>query len=801
MAHGIATAAAVSDDRKLPDIISVLLLVFITTMLLLPFVNKAFHADDPLFIWVARQIQSHPFDPFGFGVNWYYHNEAVFRVTKNPPLTSYFIALIGSLLGWKEMMIHIAFMFPAIAVVLGTFFIARKLCAKPLLAGLFSLITPVFLISSTTVMCDIMMLAFWVWAVFFWIEGIEKDKYFALCLAAVLMSLCALTKYYGIALIILLPVYALVKKRRIGLWALYLALPVAALCLYQWATKALYGTGLLSSAASFASANQMKMDFELISKILIGLSFTGGCFAVIIFYIPFLWPRRSMIFGTAGFVIFILIMLCADKIGNYPLRINHKINWPMLLQFSVFVFIGVNLLALAIKDLKESGMSAESVLLFCWISGTLIFASFINWSVNARSVLPMAPAAGVILSRALNRCRRYRYNNIFLFLPLVPAAVIAVMITRVDYVLANSARNAADIIYSRYGENLKRVWFEGHFGFQYYMEQKAFRLPPNPRARIAPGEILVIPENNMNLFYMPPDVRLALKESIELPVCRWASTTNGCVWAGFYWADFPLPFAAGDCPNERYNVIEIESERTGEYAGKEKEDIYEYSKQLSHIYYDDTMGFEPTVERSRLFKNRGDAYRKRGEYDMAISDYIQALINYPYVPTIYRNRSIAYFLNKEYGKARDDAVRAQGLGLEMDQMFLKKLRMAFSNVAANTVNAINVKESPGQSGIVTNAAERTESDDINKAENLNNIGIEKGKIGDLDEAIKLFNEAVLIAPSYSDSYNNLGFAYYKKGDYARAEEFFKKAVAIDPGNQKAGSNLVWIKKISGQGKR
>ena len=36
---------------------------------LAPFLNKAFHIDDPLFLWMAQQIAHHPGDPYGFAVN------------------------------------------------------------------------------------------------------------------------------------------------------------------------------------------------------------------------------------------------------------------------------------------------------------------------------------------------------------------------------------------------------------------------------------------------------------------------------------------------------------------------------------------------------------------------------------------------------------------------------------------------------------------------------------------------------------------------------------------------------------
>jgi len=37
---------------------------------LAPFLHKAFDIDDPLFLWMAQQIAKHPFDPYGFEVNW-----------------------------------------------------------------------------------------------------------------------------------------------------------------------------------------------------------------------------------------------------------------------------------------------------------------------------------------------------------------------------------------------------------------------------------------------------------------------------------------------------------------------------------------------------------------------------------------------------------------------------------------------------------------------------------------------------------------------------------------------------------
>src|SRR5262249_24581433 len=84
---------------------------------LVPFVNKPFHIDDPLFLWAAQHIEKHPLDFYGFQVNWYFSEMPMAEVTKNPPLGSYYIALASTLLGWSEMGLHLAFLPPAIGAI------------------------------------------------------------------------------------------------------------------------------------------------------------------------------------------------------------------------------------------------------------------------------------------------------------------------------------------------------------------------------------------------------------------------------------------------------------------------------------------------------------------------------------------------------------------------------------------------------------------------------------------------------------------------------------------------------------
>jgi len=83
-------------------------LALATAAALAPFLNKAFHIDDPLFLWMAEQITRHPLDPYGFTVNWAGPPQPMWVAMQNPPLCSYFIAAVSALFGSNEIALHLS---------------------------------------------------------------------------------------------------------------------------------------------------------------------------------------------------------------------------------------------------------------------------------------------------------------------------------------------------------------------------------------------------------------------------------------------------------------------------------------------------------------------------------------------------------------------------------------------------------------------------------------------------------------------------------------------------------------------
>src|SRR5580658_1982113 len=283
---------SVQDKRQYVHYI--LLAVAVLTCLA-PFSGKAFNIDDTLFVYEARQIAQYPLDPFGFKVNWFLDAVPMAYETKNPPLASYYIAAAALIVGWSERALHFAFLLPALAVVLGTYRLALRFTTSPLLAAAATLLTPAFLVSASSVMCDTMMLALWLWAIIFWIEGLGPQKPRHLAISALLITLCALTKYFGIALILLLAAYSLARLRRLGSWAWYLLLPVAVLTGYQHWTKTLYGLRMISEAAHMSAGVRYARQSSALTKALVDLSFVGGCALRVLAFAPLLWPRKKIL--------------------------------------------------------------------------------------------------------------------------------------------------------------------------------------------------------------------------------------------------------------------------------------------------------------------------------------------------------------------------------------------------------------------------------------------------------------------------------------------------------------------------
>jgi 4-amino-4-deoxy-L-arabinose transferase-like glycosyltransferase len=543
-------------------------LAALTAVLLLPFTGKAFHIDDPLFLWTAQHIREHPFDFYGFDVNWYGWPQRISDVAQNPPLASYYAALVGALFGFSERILHLAFLLPAALCIAGTWRLARRFTAEPVLAALVALLTPAFFVSSTSIMCDVLMLCLWVWTMVLWTAGLDRDSARLLSIAAVLVAATALSKFFGIALLPLLAAYTLARGGRARSRAVWLVIPLAILGAYQAWSQHLYGHGPFLQAAQFASGQHEKSAGPLHVALLQGLVFAGGCMLPVLCFAHTTWPRRAGIafsligLAVAGFIV-------SRGAALFPgMRAQGAVGAWVFIELALFSAAGASILWLACADLAQR-RDAESLLLALWVLGTFTFACFVNWTINARSLLPMAPAIGILVARRLDARNASLHANtdpamesrvlpsLRTLLPLAPALLACLVLAWGDVALAAAGREAARAIAARNGQDEGRLFFEGHWGFQHYVEELG--VPPLDYATfvLQPGDRVVIPRNTTNAQPLPRKT-WEIAEHLEFPVAAWASTMSSDACAAFYASNFGfLPFTFGPAPNEVYDILRI----------------------------------------------------------------------------------------------------------------------------------------------------------------------------------------------------------------------------------------------------
>jgi hypothetical protein len=212
---------------------------------------------------------------------------------------------------------------------------------------------------------------------------------------------------------------------------------------------------------------------------------------------------------------------------------------------------GVCVLALAVADIWYA-RDPRSWLLVLWVFGTFLFTSLFNWDVNGRAILPMAPAVGILLARRLKRNAAANAKARARAMPvcLTLGALLALLVARADFLLATAVRQCAQQVCLKYGHQQKTLWFQGHWGFQYYMEAFGASALDFAHSPLKTGDALAIPANNTNILPPKPEV-IASQETLAVAGPRLLTTMNKTTGAGFYasvWG--PLPFVFGRVPPE-----------------------------------------------------------------------------------------------------------------------------------------------------------------------------------------------------------------------------------------------------------
>lgn len=520
-----------------------------------PFLDKAVHNDDPLYLWSAEQILKHPGYFYGTDVNWTGLTVPMSRQNWNPPAQSYFLAGVIAIFGAHEIPMHFAMLLAAFAAAMGIFQLARLWCECPLLAVLIAMSTPVFLVSATTLMCDLPMLAFWVWSMVLWERALKSDGMGNYLGAMLCAGLAVLSKYSALTLLPLLFALGLFRKKRFGLWLLWFVVPVVIIEGYELWTEKLYGFGLIAFAQKSASRSRFSITGGPGNKLILGTSYLGGCLLPVLFFARRLWKQQAFLVGG------LLLVVIGLATAFWMTGLNSRLDPSFPFQMGVMLATAILIALLIVQDFWYA-RDTVSIVLAGWFAGVFIFAAILNWTISARSFLPLVPLLGILVVRGLARKNCFRAENAY-YLPLAGSVIVSLLISLADLTLADSARTAARQLVMKYRtpSSTNTLWFVSHSGFQYYLQKAGARPVDFDFSILQPDDLVFRPIGGTGI-QDPPAGDAELIDKLDYPTLPGLSTFNDYTGAGFYCVGVDsshgcLPFVFGPVPAEQYFVFRI----------------------------------------------------------------------------------------------------------------------------------------------------------------------------------------------------------------------------------------------------
>ena len=470
--------------------------------------GKAYHIDEPAYLAIAQQILKDPFHPLSFDYNWFGTSTPMCVVNAFPTIFPYLLALALRLTGGVEWLTRLAFLPFDLMAAWALYALAARVLRRPLGPTLIILAGPAYLINMQYLMPDKMIAAFGLAGLACFLRALDEDRPAWTILAGTLMAAALMCKFT--AIFVLLVALAAGRGRRSWSW-------LALFCGLTAAPLALALAGEISRAGGGTAENVWHIlryivtsGREFPGRLRALLAFTGGCGLVTMAW-PLLVLRRRRRWGlwllAAG--VAVLVLFCPF------LDLSEVVRRERLLGI---VFSFGALISLSVFRCRLVRGHPFGGFLTAWAAVVLVLQLFFYWSIVTRYVafliMPIVLAqAAVLEARLAPQTLRRTYAVGF-----AAVFVLSLALAQVDYRYAGVQKETARMVAERFRG--RRIWFTGHWGFQYYMEKAGAsqidELSGGWQA-LRPGDIAVIPTINTRI--LPPPARAA-EGQLQLLVCR-----------------------------------------------------------------------------------------------------------------------------------------------------------------------------------------------------------------------------------------------------------------------------------------
>jgi len=555
-------------DRR-TYILRMLLWIGLVSIYFLPFLDKAFHIDDPYFLEFSRMIgwnplKATPEDLRSMGNLM--KGTLPYELT-HPILVPYLMKISRSVFGEGEIAMHAFFLlFPLIAV-FAVIRITRMIYPErdelAMIVPLFFLSMPAFLVNAQNVMTDVPTHAFLLASTACYLYAL-KEKRPAYCYIGAFFLLAAASSSYQMMVFFpLIAGYGFLRRRLT--FHVMTSVLMALAVIVAWTSVIYLSYGVIpllksrladqqADLASIIAAGYTRDIF--IGKVISIFSHIGAATFFVVLY-------RAV---TSGQVIKTLLKLAGTSALCLSVMTWYvSYSWGNIALLSLLMGTGllsvVEIIMLAVR--AGTGQSAHDTMFLTGWALMVIMYNIVVLSIGtARYILPaLLPIMLLLLSgtRLKSQHIRVRVAAIcFIGLSLVFGWLAAYA----DYRYANSYREFAREIgqFRQDSRTNAAIWYVGEWGMQYYLDrngaQYLFQASQEPKK----GDYVVVAL--MPWLWKPsPQVteRLILYATREyhlrLPLRLFNIQSN----AGFYGHDWGLlPFAFSREPLEVFEIWEVQ---------------------------------------------------------------------------------------------------------------------------------------------------------------------------------------------------------------------------------------------------
>ncbi len=476
--------------------------------------GKPLVIDDAAYYYFARQIASAPLDPYGFAIFWYEAPQPANEVLA-PPVLPYWWALALRLFGdqpfaWK------LWLLPFSVLLVGSLYALARRFARgaegPLV--LLLVLSPAFL-PALNLMLDVPALALGLAALALFVRGGGRGPWWRILLSGLVAGLAMQTKYTAVVIPVAMLAYALLRRRWLRGVA---AAATAALVFVAWEAlmAAKYG------ASHFLLAyrdGRLPWPEWVEAKSFLGwplLTILGAVApGVGLFGLAALGVARRGVLA-AGVAVVLGYLAVAFVPERWAVWVESRAGSPWRIHLDDVIYgtfgicLAVVLAAVGWRLCRRPVGRRDTVFLLIWLLLELGGYFALTPFPAARRVLGVVVVLTLLAGQLAARSRP-PLGRLVAF-----NAALGILFWLVDLHGAMAHRAAAEVFASdaRTKDAGARVWFVGHWGFQFYAE-RAGMVPVVPGAsQLRRGDWLVVPDErhvHQQRVVLDPD-RLLLEE-------------------------------------------------------------------------------------------------------------------------------------------------------------------------------------------------------------------------------------------------------------------------------------------------